>query len=411
MTPRTRYSRLRKRRRPTRSSSPTSERAETPSSGNHPAKLPLFLQNLEVSRSGDSVETEADQLSERILAPGQGTGGESASRSGGDAESIETSAPNPLVPGQNGRPLSPSVQTEAEQGLGVDLKGVRLHEGPDAAEAAALLGARAFTLGNHVWLGAGQRESDRNLMAHELAHVYQARDLVALRSATWLERRAWLGFFSHYLPRKFLNNYMDDTGTPITLTAQEMADVNPRVNLKASRGFLSELAALQKQAASYAAAGAPVPAIKYIEVSGPGQAMTNGTLGNFTIYYKGMLTVNGDGTWTFVGTMRFYDYWDFDPKGAGSGRSVAGEVKTRVGAYFLPGQPFEINSEEVALFQADTDARVTWSGGTPKFVNDRAGTAGADVAVGGVGGDAAGGEVGGGAGAEVGAQGAEDINK
>ena len=61
--------------------------------------------------------------------------------------------------------------------------------------------------------------------------------------------------------------------------------------------------------------------------------MTNGTLGNFTITYKGMLTVMADGTWTFIGVMTFYDVWDFDPKPFGSsGRSTAGELKTRVAA-------------------------------------------------------------------------------
>src|SRR5690606_13441179 len=115
--------------------------------------------------------------------------------------------------------------------------------------------------------------------------------------ATWLERRAWRSFFDHYLPRKFLDNYMDDTGAPITLTWQEMVDVNPIVNIRRSPGFGSHLAAMLAKAKSLEAAGTPAPAVNYIEVDGPGQAMTNGTLGNFTIKYKGLLTVQPDGSW------------------------------------------------------------------------------------------------------------------
>jgi len=35
--------------------------------------------------------------------------------------------------------------------------------------------ARAFTVGSHIWLGSGERLDNRQLMAHELAHVVQQR--------------------------------------------------------------------------------------------------------------------------------------------------------------------------------------------------------------------------------------------
>jgi hypothetical protein len=288
---------------------------------------------------------------------------------------------------------------------------IRVHDDRDARLQAARMGARAFADGGHIWLGPGEQEQNQELMAHELAHVAQRVPGVHPRSATWLERRAWRSFFDHYLPRKFLDNYMDDTGAPITLTLMEMMDVNPIVNIRRSQGFAAELATLQTQAAASQTAGKPAPAIKYIEVSGPGQALTNGTLGNFTIRYKGVLTVNTDGTWTFVGTMEFYDVWDFDPKPFGtSGRSTAGELKTRVAAEFLPGRAFEIFSVPALCVQSGSDPRATWAGGTPAHVPDQAGRAGLDVDVGGAGGDAAGGEVGGAGGVEVGAQSAEDLN-
>src|SRR5438094_6674798 len=41
--------------------------------------------------------------------------------------------------------------------------------------------------------------------------VQQRPEMIYLRVATWLERRAWLAFFDEPVPRKLLNNYMDDT--------------------------------------------------------------------------------------------------------------------------------------------------------------------------------------------------------
>jgi hypothetical protein len=404
MPPGSGFLRVRRRGRPGRSRKRSAAGPEPESASTHAAaKLPLFLQKeTQVTKPGDSVETEADRIADQILHGRRGESDGPTEATRGENENAKGAGSDRAFSG--GRPLSPELQKRAEKALGVDLDSLRVHDNAEAQQTAGMLGARAFARGDDICLGPGASESDQGLMAHELAHVHQKPDAVALRSATYFERRAWLSFFSHYLPRKFLNNYMDDTGNPITLTVQEMMDVNPRVNIKASPGFRTHLASLVKESAANAAAGTPGPAIRYIEVKGPGQAMTNGTLGNFTINYKGILTASADGSWSFVGFMTFYDYWDFDPKPwSGSGRSTAGELKTRVGAYFIPGQPFEIFSEAAPIAQAEGDPRATWAGGTPKFVNDRAGVAGSDIA----GGDV----VGGPEGAEVGAQGAEDINE
>jgi len=72
-----------------------------------------------------------------------------------------------------GRPLSPEIRHFMEQRFGADFSSVRLHTGPEAQRSAAALQARAFTYGNHVTLGEGASETDRGLMAHELAHVVQ----------------------------------------------------------------------------------------------------------------------------------------------------------------------------------------------------------------------------------------------
>ena len=373
-----------------------------------PAGTPAFLR-----RSVDGMSREGAGVSTAVI--------QSARAAIGERPAAGTERLAVPLGGEGGKSMERESQTLGEDLFGTDFSQVRVHTGPEAEMSAALLGARAFTQGNDVWLGTGARESDSVLMAHELAHVAEQADGVYLRSATWLERRAWLSFFDHYLPRKFLNNYMDDTGNPITLTVQEMTDINPRVDMTKSPGFVAELKALRTQLVSSATAnnGQAFPQMKYIEVSGPGQAMTNGTLGNFTIRYKGTLTVSPDGTWSFIGTMTFHDYWDFDPKPfGGSGRSTAGEIKTRVAATALAGSPFSIDSVPAPIFQTGSDPRAIWAGGTPVFVNDRAGRAGSDIGaggeVGGAGGDVVGPEAGGAGadvGGEVGAQSAEDLNR
>lgn len=387
-----------------RSAPKPSHAAAPPSSGPRPnrRKSQAALDNLSES-AGKSARTRRDIEQESQAATRQAVGGDHASITRRDAPAA------PVLDAGGGRAPRPETRELAERSFDVDASHVRVHDDPAAAATTAALGARAFADGSHIWLGAGETESDRELMAHELAHVAQAEPGIYLREAFWFERRTWLAFFDHYLPRKLLNNYMDDTGNPITLTPQEMIDVNPIVNIRRSPGFAAELTALQGQVQASNATGKPSPAVKYIEVSGPGQAMTNGTLGNFTINYKGLLTVAPDGDWVFAGLMNFYDYWDFDPKPFGtSGRSLPGEVKTRVGAHFIPGSPFHVYSVDVPCVQSGTDRAAVWAGGTPQHVPDKAGRTGVDIAAGDiVGGPPPGGDVG----AEVGVQASEDLNK
>src|SRR5262249_50766192 len=61
------------------------------------------------------------------------------------------------------------------QRVGADVSGARLVSGDHAAQAADALGARAFTVGNRVFFGAGNDAATDGgeLLAHELAHVAQ----------------------------------------------------------------------------------------------------------------------------------------------------------------------------------------------------------------------------------------------
>lgn len=63
--------------------------------------------------------------------------------------------------------------------LGHDFSQVRVHNGEAAADSARRLGARAYTVGNHIFFGRPEPDlgtgAGRFLLAHELAHVVQQR--------------------------------------------------------------------------------------------------------------------------------------------------------------------------------------------------------------------------------------------
>ena len=72
-----------------------------------------------------------------------------------------------------GKPLSAALRARLEAGLEANLGSVRVHQSGRAQRAAADLDARAFTVGDDIWLGRGESASDVALMAHEAAHVVQ----------------------------------------------------------------------------------------------------------------------------------------------------------------------------------------------------------------------------------------------
>jgi len=118
-----------------------------------------------------------------------GAGGECAECSGNKEElqrSAVGPAPNPAAPPivhqvlrSSGQPLDRATRAFMEQRFGQDFSRVRLHTGPQAAESAAAVNARAFTVGQDIVFGAGHLDAGtiaaRKLLAHELAHTVQQR--------------------------------------------------------------------------------------------------------------------------------------------------------------------------------------------------------------------------------------------
>lgn len=76
-----------------------------------------------------------------------------------------------------GQPLAESERSFFEPRFGYDFSQVRVHTGAEAAEAARVMKARAFTMGNDVTFGedqySPQTDFGKKLLAHELTHVVQ----------------------------------------------------------------------------------------------------------------------------------------------------------------------------------------------------------------------------------------------
>ncbi|MGZ4353072.1 MAG: eCIS core domain-containing protein, partial [Gaiellaceae bacterium] len=76
-----------------------------------------------------------------------------------------------------GKPLAPVQRERLEQAFDADLSHVRVHTDEHARESARLLGAEAYTAGDHVYFGHSRSPNAGHepLLAHELTHVLQER--------------------------------------------------------------------------------------------------------------------------------------------------------------------------------------------------------------------------------------------
>jgi len=78
---------------------------------------------------------------------------------------------------RSGQQLPEPVRRDMEAAFGRDFGAVRVHRGPEAAESAAAIGARAYTHGNDVVFGTASppmtSSEGQRVLAHELTHVVQ----------------------------------------------------------------------------------------------------------------------------------------------------------------------------------------------------------------------------------------------
>lgn len=75
--------------------------------------------------------------------------------------------------------LPDELRSRFESSLGADLSEVRIHTGPESADAADAVSAHAFALGNDIHFAAGAYDpsssTGAHLIAHEVAHTVQQR--------------------------------------------------------------------------------------------------------------------------------------------------------------------------------------------------------------------------------------------
>lgn len=129
------------------------------SSGAAKAPAPGGRQADEAALAGLPYLTPAMAQSAELLALG-GFGGGASGADGADAP-----------PSGGGEPLDPEIAADVEAATGQKVGHATVHAGPASARIAGAMGARAFTTGSDIHLGAGESPLDPELMSHEAAHV------------------------------------------------------------------------------------------------------------------------------------------------------------------------------------------------------------------------------------------------
>jgi len=139
-------------------------------SGTAPKKTPRRTATI------DTLEQEAETVA-------VGGAADRISGADGSAPSPRALPSSPLLRDAlgAGRPLAAPVRETMQRRLGHDFFDVRVHDDAAAGRSAAALGARAYAWGPHLVFGAGrhapQHADGQRLLAHELAHVVQQREL------------------------------------------------------------------------------------------------------------------------------------------------------------------------------------------------------------------------------------------
>jgi hypothetical protein len=164
----------------------------------------LMQPKLAIGDVNDPFEQEADRVAERVMRK---PGGQCATCAAGAEErdeetavhrASESSRSGGITVGADaaarveramriGEPLPASVRAAMEARFGADFSFVRIHRDAEAAESAGAIGARAYTLGNHIAFASGQwiPGTDRGdrLIAHELVHTLQNGGAATVRAS------------------------------------------------------------------------------------------------------------------------------------------------------------------------------------------------------------------------------------
>ncbi|MBO9392135.1 DUF4157 domain-containing protein [Caldilinea sp.] len=148
-------------------------------------KSSLSLLPLQIAASHDAAERQAKSMAVAFDRQGaMPSVGPLAASPGVQRVASRAADPGALAPAsvavtisQPGKPLASQVRGPLERALGHDFSRVRVHADHQAAASAQAIGARAYTVGNHIAFGIGQfapqTRHGQRLLAHELTHVIQ----------------------------------------------------------------------------------------------------------------------------------------------------------------------------------------------------------------------------------------------
>lgn len=147
------------------------------------AKLPL-QPKLEIGRSDDPLEAEADGAADRVIAGGGAPKIASLPRgvvrARGDGGGANAGIAPPVIHDvlrSPGKPLDAATRDYFEPRFRRDFSRVRIHTDAQAESSARAVNARAYTVGEHMAFASGHyaphTHEGRHLLAHELAHTVQ----------------------------------------------------------------------------------------------------------------------------------------------------------------------------------------------------------------------------------------------
>lgn len=162
--------------------------------------------SLKINASGDKYEQEADHVAEQVTrmpasqvqrkicscgkpAGPDGMCEECKRKKLGIQRMASTDTPQVTAPPivqqvlqQPGRPLDDPTRNFMESRFGHDFSGVRVRTDSFAAQSAAAIQARAYTVGQDMTFGSGEYAPNstegRQLIAHELTHIVQQRGAI-----------------------------------------------------------------------------------------------------------------------------------------------------------------------------------------------------------------------------------------
>jgi hypothetical protein len=168
---------------------PILDRSQHPDPSSDAETATPIQTKLTIGEPNDPLEEEADAIAETVVESVENGGAakphavsrkpkvQAKAASGGSAVGDSTHDTIESVVNSGGQPLSDATRAFMEPRFGHSFGDVRVHADSEAARSAALVQARAYTLGSNIVFGAGQfapeTNDGRRLLAHELTHVIQ----------------------------------------------------------------------------------------------------------------------------------------------------------------------------------------------------------------------------------------------